>query len=376
MGRLQELMKISKNLNILYVEDSDNFLKQMSSFLEKIFKNIYKAKNGQEGLNKYKELHPHIVLTDLTMPNMDGFEMVKILKTINPNVKVVIISAHVDTANLLEAIHIGVSDFIPKPVDKELLTNALFKICTELTMKDSALDENNLKIESDVMKKLKTLSDHKETLEFINHYKGVPIAQKGTLIDCDEQTITVQAPFIQTLAMSYEKATSFDSNYLDYTIEADVEHIDPKTKEIKLTNINKTLFSVKKREQVRLEPDSNFKAVIHFKNKKYDVLTKDVSIRSIRFIIDKDINLDINEQDEVLVNMGFNVHHKGGNLVFEDNGRVSTKATVFKVTEYKKSLDVVLLYELEKKNEDLMAKYIVEREMDLIKEFKQLNLGK
>lgn len=375
MSTLQELTKISKDMNILCVEDSENFLKQISSLLERLFKNVYKAKSGQEGLDKYKEYHPHVVLTDLTMPNMDGFEMIKILKTINPDIKIIIISAYVDTDNLLEAIHMGVSDFIPKPVDRDLLNNALFKVCSELTARDTLLDQNKLNSQTDIMKQLKTLSEHKDTLEFINHYKGVPIAQKGTLIDCSDSSITVHAPYIQTLAISYEKLTSFDSNYLDYTIEADLESIDPKTREIKLTNIKKTLFSIKKREQVRLVPDGGFKTVAHINNKKYDVVTKDVSIKSIRIIIEKkDISLSIKEQDEVLINMGFKVHHKGGTIMFEDSERVSTKATAFKVNEYKKSLEVVLLFDLEKKHEDLMAKYIMEREMDLIKEFKLLNL--
>lgn len=374
MSSIQDLIKISKDLNILYVEDSENLLKQMSSFLEKIFKNVYKAKDGQEGLHKYKELQPHIVITDLTMPNMDGFDMIRILKQINPDVKIIIISAHVDTDNLLEAIHLGVSDFVPKPVDRTLLSNTLFKVCSQIVPKNDNLDHENLKKQEDLLVQLEMLSEQKVSLDFINHYKGVPIDKDGTLVSCENSRIVVHAPFIQTLAIAYEKYTSFESKYLDYTVEADLLGIDLTTREIKLHNLRKSKYSAKKREQVRLEPDRDFKTVFHFKNKKYDVDTIDVSIRSISINMQKDINLEIDEKDDALVNMGFSVHHKGGELVFEDKVRISTKAKVFKVIENKKNVEIILLYELNKKDEDIMAKYIMEREIALIKEFKKLNL--
>lgn len=374
MNNIKELLEISKNITALYVEDSENLQKQMSFFLEKIFKNVYKARDGQEGLDKYKELKPDIVITDLTMPKMNGFEMIKVLKQINPELKIVIISAHVDTDNLLEALHMGVSDFVPKPVDRTLLSNTLYKVCSQLIPKENKINEQDLKQEDDMFKQLEILSEQKISLEFINHYKGVPINQEGTLVKASNGEITIHAPYIQTMAIAYEKLTSFESKYLDYAVEASVKSTNKDTREVVLNNLKKSKYTAKKREQVRLEPDISFKTVLHLKNKKYDVETLDVSIRSVCLRMKKDLTLEVDEGMDVNLNMGFVLHHKGGELYFEDNQRVSAKGKIFKISEYKKDLKLVILFEMDKKSEDQLGKYIMEQEIYLIKEFKQLKL--
>ncbi|MBU4110914.1 response regulator, partial [bacterium] len=64
------------DISILFVEDEDISKEMISNFLHKqFFKNIYTAKNGLEGLKLYKKIRPEIVLTDLTMPVMNGLEM-------------------------------------------------------------------------------------------------------------------------------------------------------------------------------------------------------------------------------------------------------------------------------------------------------------
>ncbi len=72
------------------------------------------ASNGEDALKLYKELLPDVVITDIKMPKMDGLELTKRLKAINPDVKVVILSSHNDFEFVKQALTLGASDYILK----------------------------------------------------------------------------------------------------------------------------------------------------------------------------------------------------------------------------------------------------------------------
>lgn len=82
---------------------------------------IYEAINGEEAVEKVRELRPHIVLMDIMMPVMDGLEATKIIKAAYPSTVVIAVTAVMDPAIETTLAAIGVSAFIRKPVDKELI---------------------------------------------------------------------------------------------------------------------------------------------------------------------------------------------------------------------------------------------------------------
>jgi two-component system chemotaxis response regulator CheY len=75
------------------------------------------ACDGVEGVEKFKELMPDIVTTDLEMPNMKGDEMAKEILKINPAVKIILVTSVVDKKETLKALTIGVAKVIAKPFD-------------------------------------------------------------------------------------------------------------------------------------------------------------------------------------------------------------------------------------------------------------------
>ncbi len=83
------------------------------------------ANNGAEGLEAFENEKPEIVLTDIKMPGMDGIEVLKKVKALNPDAEVIIITGHGDIENAIEALKYGASDFINKPVRDEALSIAL-----------------------------------------------------------------------------------------------------------------------------------------------------------------------------------------------------------------------------------------------------------
>jgi len=122
------LKKYSQSLNVLYVEDDKKLLDSVSLYLNKFFNNVEVAYNGADGLQKYKSGEFDIVITDINMPKMNGLDMSSNIKKINPNQEIIIISAYTETNYFLDAIHLGISDYIIKPIIYEQMNYVLYKI--------------------------------------------------------------------------------------------------------------------------------------------------------------------------------------------------------------------------------------------------------
>ncbi|MEI6827481.1 MAG: response regulator [Desulfuromonadales bacterium] len=81
-----------KSLTLLYVEDEELTREIFSEFLTRLVGVLITAKNGAEGLDAYREHCPDIVITDIQMPVMDGYELFGKLKKLKPEMPIVISS--------------------------------------------------------------------------------------------------------------------------------------------------------------------------------------------------------------------------------------------------------------------------------------------
>ena len=75
-----------KNLKVLYVEDEDEMRRGTEVFLNKFFNFVQTAKDGEDGLQKFKDNKFDIIFTDILMPKMSGLEMLNKMKKINSNI--------------------------------------------------------------------------------------------------------------------------------------------------------------------------------------------------------------------------------------------------------------------------------------------------
>ena len=121
---------ILKKINILYVEDDDNVRKELTNLLSKLFKNVYTANNGLNGLKEFKkhENEIDIIVSDINMPELNGIEMVKGIRLKNPDMPIVLTTAYSDKDFLTDAIKIKVDAYIIKPIDVKVLIESLQKI--------------------------------------------------------------------------------------------------------------------------------------------------------------------------------------------------------------------------------------------------------
>ncbi|KAB2952986.1 EAL domain-containing protein [Heliorestis acidaminivorans] len=161
--------KEAKNMSVLYVEDERIIREQMKRLLGKFFADVKIAEDGEKGLAFYQD-NPKaydIVMTDISMPHMDGLEMIKAIKAINSVQHIIVLSAHNDADNLLKAIDLGVDHFMIKPVYREkflhVIQKAVLRIAREREIKTIE------KLYSDVMtglpNRFKLLKDLQEQYE-------------------------------------------------------------------------------------------------------------------------------------------------------------------------------------------------------------------
>ena len=135
MKNIKNLIDISKELSILYVEDDVPIQKNMTIYLSKIFKKVVIASDGEEGLDLYKRESFDIVLTDLSMPKMNGIEMIEAIKKENEEQLILITTAHTESEYILRAIKDGIDGYILKPFNMTQLNYELFKCAQKMMMK-------------------------------------------------------------------------------------------------------------------------------------------------------------------------------------------------------------------------------------------------
>jgi diguanylate cyclase (GGDEF)-like protein len=144
---LNELLALTSDLHVLYAEDDVVLRENTVSLLTDLFASIDEADDGQEAYALY-EKNPEkydIVITDLTMPHMNGMELIKSIQTINPFQLILVISAHNETEFFLESIRNNVNGYILKPIDFDQLMESLYKVALlGQERKESALNKAKL----------------------------------------------------------------------------------------------------------------------------------------------------------------------------------------------------------------------------------------
>ena len=129
MVDMSEIINFSKNLNLLYVEDNKASREITILLLSNLFDNIVVAEDGIDGLEKFKNDEIDLVLSDVTMPKMDGIEMVKEIHKIS-NIPIILLSAY--DKDFLDEIEDMNLYYLLKPIDLNQFLEILSKIKNSL----------------------------------------------------------------------------------------------------------------------------------------------------------------------------------------------------------------------------------------------------
>ena len=111
-------IELIKTLRVLYVEDEIALRDITSSSIESIINKLVVADNGKEGLEKFQQDEFDLIITDLSMPVMDGITMIKEIRKINSTIPIVVTTAFGSQNEEVEKLqNIGMSAYIMKPID-------------------------------------------------------------------------------------------------------------------------------------------------------------------------------------------------------------------------------------------------------------------
>jgi CheY-like chemotaxis protein len=117
--------------SILFVDDELEPIRCFANIFRKTFENIYLASDGLKGFEAYKEHRPDIIVSDVTMPNCDGFRMLSMIRELNPDVKIIFATAHTEE-ELLETIEALGAMYVTKPINVVNLRKMIFGLLEEL----------------------------------------------------------------------------------------------------------------------------------------------------------------------------------------------------------------------------------------------------
>ncbi|MBE6647345.1 MAG: response regulator transcription factor [Ruminococcaceae bacterium] len=143
--------------NIMIVEDDVNQRKLMQTVLEQYGYNVITASDGIEGLDQLDKKHIDLIILDIMMPRMDGFEFTSTLRQSGCNIPILMVSAKQSPVDKRKGFIIGTDDYMTKPVDEEemvLRVGALLrrsKIANErkLTVGSTTLYYDSLSVSTD-----------------------------------------------------------------------------------------------------------------------------------------------------------------------------------------------------------------------------------
>ncbi len=119
-----------KLTSLLYVEDDLEVRDNIAEYFEHKIENVYLAGDGVEGFELFKKYKPQIVISDISMPKMNGIELLKKIRKISSSTQFVITTSFEDQEYLLEAVNLQIINYILKPLSIIKLEQAL-KLCED-----------------------------------------------------------------------------------------------------------------------------------------------------------------------------------------------------------------------------------------------------
>lgn len=117
--------QIMKTLRLLYVEDDATQRKELTDYLKRRVSKLYIANNGEEGLEKFIQNQPNVILCDLRMPRVDGLTMAANVRALNRTVPIIILTALSDKETILASVDQHITNYLIKPVNNKRLEEVL-----------------------------------------------------------------------------------------------------------------------------------------------------------------------------------------------------------------------------------------------------------
>ncbi|MEG3640191.1 GGDEF domain-containing response regulator [Magnetococcus sp. PR-3] len=121
-----------KSLTVLYAEDNEEIREQLCIFLRRRVGTLLVAENGEQGLEKYRQQQPDLIITDILMPKMDGLSMARAIRSDDTHTPIIVTTAYNDENFFMRAIELSIDQYVLKPTDPHQLIGAVLRCARNL----------------------------------------------------------------------------------------------------------------------------------------------------------------------------------------------------------------------------------------------------
>jgi len=172
MGNFINYEKALQGLTVLCCEDDKDARTQLEFIFKKRVSKVYIAEDGQDGFYKYKQFRPDLVISDIKMPKWTGLEMSRRIKELNPKAQIILLTAFDYKNFFLDAIDIGISQYVQKPIGERKLFDAINR-CIDIVLAEKKINYQ--------VKYIQSLLDAQKNLLFVTDGKRLIAANKSMI---------------------------------------------------------------------------------------------------------------------------------------------------------------------------------------------------
>ncbi len=128
-----EALNVLSNKKVLCADDEPLILKELTEILELFFKEVVSVSDGEQALEEALDGSYDVLVFDVTMPKIDGLEVISKIRETNKDIQVIVLSAHTEQEYLWRAIDLKITKYLAKPYNKESFLKALELVALELS---------------------------------------------------------------------------------------------------------------------------------------------------------------------------------------------------------------------------------------------------
>ncbi|WP_373036520.1 response regulator [Sulfurimonas sp.] len=160
----ENVVENMKSLTLLCVEDDNSTQLLYETIFKEFINKIVFAKDGEDGYEKYLSNEVDIIISDYSMPKLNGLDMIKQIRELNKDIPIILVTGITEIDIILEALQLNVNNFIRKPIKSHEVVNALISVSKILIANKYLEDQKNAKLKE--LEDKEQYSSYQEDLAF------------------------------------------------------------------------------------------------------------------------------------------------------------------------------------------------------------------